>query len=225
MTSVIDALALPPPVAEIVRESPAREVFGVLGTARAVRYLQPDPVSDEYIEALVWAATRASSAENTQPWRFVAVTDAGQRRRIAEAVSDFGEFSKDLPAPSDQVAARTRRAAVHLQSNLADAPLLLFVCGRNDYPPVRPQERYLWSAVFTATQNVIVAARALGLSAVFTMLHVSNPSGVREILAVPNDYKIASMLVVGWPDRPTGPVSRRPVHDVIFRDIWSGTQP
>jgi nitroreductase len=52
------------------------------------------------------------------------------------------------------------------------------------------------------------------------MLHVANPSGVRAVLGVPRDYKIASMLAVGWPDRPTGPVTRRPVEDVIFRDAW-----
>jgi nitroreductase len=213
-------LTLPAVVGALADDSTAREVFGVLGTARAIRYLRPDPVSDGYVEALVWAATRASSADNTQPWRFVAVTGQDQRQRIADAVSGFAEFSRDLAEPSDASSTRTRQAATHLQRNLATAPLLLFVCGRNDYPAAAPQERYLWSALFAATQNVVVAARALGLSAVFTMLHVANPSGVRSVLGVPPDYKIASMLAVGWPDRPAGPVARRPVQDVIFRDAW-----
>jgi nitroreductase len=213
-------LTLPAVVSALAADSPVREVFDVLGTARAIRYLRTDPVSDAHVQALVWAATRASSADNTQPWRFVAVTGQAQRERIADAVSDFGEFSVDLAEPGDATSVRTRRAATHLQRNLATAPLLLFVCGRNDYPAVRPQERYLWSALFAATQNVVVAARALGLSAVFTMLHVANPAGVRAVLGVPPDYKIASMIAVGWPDRPTGPVTRRPVEDVIFRDAW-----
>ena len=214
-------LTLPAVVSALAPDSTAREVFDVLGTARAIRHLRPDPVSDAHVQALVWAATRASSADNTQPWRFVAVTDPAQRERIADAVSVFGEFSRDLPQPGDATSVRTRQAATHLQQNLAAAPLLLFVCGRNDYPAVRPQERYLWSALFGATQNVVVAARALGLSAVFTMLHVANPSGVRSVLGVPPDYKIASMLAVGWPARPPGPVTRRPVEDVLFRDVWA----
>jgi nitroreductase len=218
-------LTLPAAVGELAPDSAARAVFDVLGTARAIRYLLPDPVSDDHVQALVWAATRASSADNTQPWRFVAVTDQAQRQRVADAVSDFGEFSRDLAEPGDATSARTRQAATHLQRNLASAPLLLFVCGRNDYPAVRPQERYLWSALFAATQNVVVAARALGLSAVFTMLHVANPSGVRSVLGVPPEYKIASMLVVGWPARPPGPVTRRPVPDVIFTDAWPSSSP
>jgi nitroreductase len=219
-------LTLPAAVSALADDCAARQVFDVLGSARAIRYLRTDPVSDAHVQALVWAATRASSADNTQPWRFVAVTGPAQRQRIADAVSDFGEFSRDLPGPADATSARTRQAATHLQRNLAAAPLLLFVCGRNDYPAVRPQERYLWSALFAATQNVVVAARALGLSAVFTMLHVANPAGVRSVLGVPPDYKIASMLVVGWPDRSPGPVTRRPVGDVIFTDKWAvGTEP
>ncbi len=211
-----------------------RTVFETLGTARAIRDLRTDPVPAEHVEALVWAATRASSAENSQPWQFVAVTDAAQRSRIAAALAGFGSLSAGLAAalsgfepPSaelapatDASAERTRQAAHDLLHRLAEVPLLLFVCGRNDYPSIAPQERYLWSAVFAAAQNVVVAARALELSAVFTMLHVANPGEVRRILEVPGDFKIAAMLAVGWPARPPRPVRRLPLEKVIHHDRW-----
>ncbi len=54
------------------------DVFGALGTSRAVRRFAPNPVPTETIEALVWAATRAASPENDQPWEFVVVTDPGR---------------------------------------------------------------------------------------------------------------------------------------------------
>lgn len=195
-------------------------VFQALGTARAMRYLRTDPVPAAHIEALVWAATRASSADNSQPWQFVAVTSAGQRQAIADAVAPIRSMVESLPGPVDGTGARTRRGADHLVGRLASVPLLLFVCGSNDYPAIQPQERYLWSAVFAATQNAIVAARALGLGAVFTMLHVAAPGRVREILGVPPGVKIAAMLAVGWPERPSGPMSRKPLGEVLHHDRW-----
>jgi nitroreductase len=214
------ALTLPALFDDPAVSASARHVFETLGTARAIRHLRTDPVSTEHIDALIWAATRASSADNSQPWQFVVVSDAAQRGRIAEALTDFGEFSKELAGPVDATSERTRRAAMHLQEHLAETPVLLFVCGRNDYPSIQPQERYLWSAVFGATQNIVVAARALGLSAVFTMLHVANPGTVREVLGVPAEYKLAAMLAVGWPAKASGPVTRRPLDEVVHRDRW-----
>lgn len=195
-------------------------VFEALGTARAMRYLRPDPVSPAHVEALVWAGSRASSADNTQPWQFVAVTSPEQRRAIADAVGPLREMTAGLPGPADATGQRTRDGAWHLIDHLADVPLLLFVCGSNDYPAGRPQERYLWSALFAAAQNVVVAARALGLGAVFSMLHVAAPGRVREILGVPAGVRIGVLLAIGWPARPFGPVRRRPVGEVLRHDHW-----
>jgi nitroreductase len=195
-------------------------VFDALGTARAMRYLKPDPVPAEHVEAIVWAATRASSADNTQPWSFIAVTDPGQRQRIAAAIAPFRQVVNAMPEPSCGTDVRTRRGAEHLIDSLAVVPLLLFICGANDFPEEQPQERYLWSAVFAAAQNAVVAARALGLGAVFSMLHVAAPAEVRAILGVPADIKIAVMLAVGWPERAFGPVTRKPLGEVLHYDRW-----
>jgi nitroreductase len=197
-----------------------RAVFEVLGTARAMRYLRPDPVPAEYVEALVWAGTRASSADNSQPWQFIAVTSAAQRQAIADAVAPFRAVVDSLPPPDGDSAARTRYSATHLIDNLAQVPLLLFVCGANDYPAGQPQERYLWSAVFAAAQNMVLAARALGLGAVFSMLHVAAPAQIRQILGVPPEIRIAVMLAVGWPARAFGPMNRKPLAEVLRHDHW-----
>src|SRR5437870_5642067 len=50
-------------------------LFDVLGSARTMRWLKPDPVPDEAVERLLWAATRAANPNNTQPWDFVVVPD------------------------------------------------------------------------------------------------------------------------------------------------------
>lgn len=195
-------------------------VFDVLGTARAMRYLKPEPVPDDLLERLVWAGTRASSANNTQPWEFITVTSPEQRRRVAEAVAPFLELVDSLPAPTDASEARTRSGSTRLIAELATVPALIFVCGRNDYPASEPREFYLWSAVFSAAQNILVAARALGLGAALTTLHVANPAAIRDLLGLPAGLRIGAMIAVGWPDRPFGPVKRRPLQEVLHRDRW-----
>jgi nitroreductase len=50
-------------------------VFEVIGTQRAMRRLKADPVPEEHIKKLLWAATRAPSGGNRQPWRFLVVHD------------------------------------------------------------------------------------------------------------------------------------------------------
>ena len=57
----------------------ADAVLEAMGTCRAMRWLRPDPIPDELVERLIWAATRAPSPGNTQNWDFVLLDDpAGQ---------------------------------------------------------------------------------------------------------------------------------------------------
>jgi nitroreductase len=181
-----------------------RAVFGTLGTARAMRCLKPDPVPREYIEALVWASTRASSPDNTQSWQFVAVTSSSQRRAIATAVAPMQAVAAALAGRVDETETRTQRGASYLARNLAELSLLLFIWAMNGYPPEASQKRFLWSAVYPAAQYVILAARAVGLGAVFSMLHVIVPGQVRAILAIPPGVRIGVMLALGWPELPSG---------------------
>src|SRR5678816_4477370 len=58
--------------------------FEVIGTQRAMRRLKPDPVPDEYIKKIIWAATRAPSGGNRQGWRWLVVTDPASKKKIQE---------------------------------------------------------------------------------------------------------------------------------------------
>ncbi len=75
------------------------DVFEAIGTCRAIRQLKSDPVADELIDRVLWAATRAPSPGNSQGWDFVVVTDSTKKARIAEAVQ---------AAMTDRVAALPR---------------------------------------------------------------------------------------------------------------------
>ncbi len=58
------------------------DVFEAMQTCRAIRYLKPDPVPDELIDKILFAATRASNPGNSQAWGFVVVRDEGKRKAI-----------------------------------------------------------------------------------------------------------------------------------------------
>ena len=62
--------------------------FDVIGTQRAMRRLKPDPVPEEYIKKIIWAATRAPSGGNRQGWRWLVVTEAEKKKKLQQWYND-----------------------------------------------------------------------------------------------------------------------------------------
>jgi nitroreductase len=200
------------------------DVFEAMETCRAIRFLKPDPVPEELIEKLVWAGTRAPSPGNSQGWDFVVVTDPAKKQAIGDAVAAVmaPRVEAMRSAPGTATEQRMLAGAAHLATSLSAAPVLLFVCGPVIYPPERPQESFTWSAVYPAAQNVILAARALGLGATFTTFHGVAEPIIRTTLGIPDHVKIGVMIPLGWPDQPFGPLTRLPIDRFLHRDGWQG---
>ena len=57
------------------------DIWEVMETCRAIRYLKPDPIPEAVLERVLWAATRAPSPGNSQGWDFVVVDDADAKTR------------------------------------------------------------------------------------------------------------------------------------------------
>jgi nitroreductase/uncharacterized protein YciI len=206
---------------QVFPEAPALGVFEALGSARAMRRLEPDPVPDELIEKLIWAATRASNPGNSQAWEFVVVRDPATRRALRDAIAAGMKGMLDaLPAGRTDSESRMLEGALHLVRNLDRVPVLIAVCARRIYPPGNPLDLYAWSAAYPASQNLCVAARALGLGTTFTTFQTLAEPEVRRILGIPDDVLIGTLIPVGWPERAFGPVRRKPVREVIHRDRW-----
>ena len=88
------------------------------------------------------------------------------------------------------------------------------------YPPGSPSAEWIPSTLYPAAQNLIVAARAVGLGSVFTTFHKLAEAKVREILGLPPEVQIAVTIPLGFPARDFRPVKRKPVDEVVHWDRW-----
>ena len=194
-------------------------LFEALYTQRALRKLKPDDVPDELITRLIEAATKAPSGSDSQPWRFLVIRDVETKRRIAEYYLKAWEQAYPDGSVGDTISAGVYASADHLARNLADVPVLIMACiERRD----REATFGLGGSIFPAVQNLLLAARALGLGSALTSLHKRYDSEIKALLGIPDNVETAALLPVGYPEDGTryGPTRRAPVADVSYREKW-----
>jgi len=198
--------------------------FRVLYTARALRRLRPDPVPEDVLFQLVDAAIRAPSGQNAQDWRFIVVTDTAIKQLMQEAATNawarYQPRFAEHPELMDELP-RTKRlslkATAHLARHVSDAPAVIVACG------LQGRHSTPGGSIFPAVQNLLLAARALGLGASIFQLALS--PAVVKALGIPDDYQAYCAIPVGYPEDRPGPVQRRPVRRVAFRDRWGELWP
>ena len=197
------------------------DVIEAMETCIAMRYLKEDPVPPADLERLVYAATRASSPGNSQEWEFLVLSDAAKKAEIGAAIwSAVAPMFENLTADASGVRGRMYTGASHLARNFAKIPAWILGCARNNYPPQAPVENFMYSAVYPAAQNLIVAARAMGLGTTFTTFQRSAEPVIRRVLSIPDDIHMCVLVAVGYPEKPFAPVKRKPVSDVLHWNGW-----
>jgi nitroreductase len=85
--------------------------------------------------------------------------------------------------------------------------------GRQSYPDTG-------SSIYPAVQNILLAARALGLGATLTTLYLNFEKEVEAALGLPSDVHSYALLPIGYPMGRFGPVRRVPLADVVYEDRW-----
>jgi nitroreductase len=193
--------------------------FRVVYTTRALRRLKPDRVPEELLFQLIDAAIRAPSGQNAQDWRFIVVTDAGLKQLMQDAATAawarYQPGFAEHPESMDQLP-RTKRLSLkgtaHLAHHVGAAPAVIVVCG------LQGRHSTPGGSIFPAVQNLLLAARALGLGASIFQLALS--ATVVKALGVPDDHQAYCAIPVGYPEDRHGPVRRRPVRQVAFHNRW-----
>jgi len=197
------------------------DVIEAMETCSAARYLKPDPVPQELIERVIYAATRASSPGNSQEWDFIVVRNPEAKRKIRDLLAPRFKAMRETMSTPSQTTNRMLGGAIHLAETLNEVPAIIFVCGPVAYPPNAPMEQFVWSALYPAAQNLIVAARSLGLGTTFTTFHMLMEGELRELLGIPQAIKLGVMIPIGWPQKDFVKVTRKPIAKVIHWDKWS----
>jgi nitroreductase len=198
------------------------DVFEAIWTARAMRRLDTSrEVPEHDLIVILEAAAKAPSGGNSQPVRWLVVRDAALRHRLGDIyraqarptlLETYGEAAK-----TDEAVERMLASALHLADHLGDAPVLLLACA----PASRVRVE---ASVFPAIQNLILAARALGLGTTLTAMHRDDEGAVRSLLEIPDDIQTFALIPLGYPLGRWGEAKRRPVREVTYWDRWGATR-
>lgn len=189
---------------------------------RAIRRFKPDPIPEQDLRAIMEAAIHAPNGGNAQPWRWIVVRDAELRRQFAPLYReawwakrrDQGIYSPaDIPESN-----KSSRAAMRLADEIGDAPAIVLLCAT-------AQGAGAMGSVIPAVQNLLLAARALGIGGTITTLHDVVDERVKALFGIPASAQIVYCVPLGYPRGRFGPTTRKPLAEVAAFERWDGSMP
>ena len=188
-----------------------------------MRHLKSDPVPDDLIWKLLDAATRAPSGGNRQPWNFIVLRDLDARTKIANWyldswIDDYGQIQD--AGRDDPALARVFASADHLANHLAEVPVLIIGTIRN----TGSAGVLSGASIYPAIQNLMLAARALGLGTTLTTRFRSREAEIKQLLGIPTEVDIMALVPVGWPKGKFGAGPRMPAQKVTYWDRWGANR-
>jgi nitroreductase len=168
------------------------DTLTAIHTRRSVRAFTPEPVSEADLQTLLEAAMTAPSAGNAQPWAFLVITDPA----LLAQVPSINPYAHMAPK----------------------APLSILVCGdtaAEKYPGFWVQD------CSAAIQNLMLAARALGLGSVWTGIHpmADRVEKAKDIFHLPDTLIPLGLVVVGRP-RTEQKRENRFAPEKVRRNLW-----
>jgi len=168
------------------------DVIDVIRRRRSIRTYTDTPVEREKIERLLEAARLAPSAGNRQEWRFVVVTDAAARKKLAHAAND--------------------------QAFVARAPVVIAACAETDGHIMRCGQPCHPIDVAIAVDHMTLQAVADGLGTCWIGAFYEEP--VKELLNIPPEIRVVELLTVGYPAAPPSRLSRLPITSLVHWETW-----
>ena len=202
-----------------------QDVFDIIHTTRAMRRLKPEPVPDDLVRKILEAGVAAANGGNYQRWRFLVIKDTAVKKAVQvwykkafdEVVGPRYANSPPPPGISAEKYARQHHAVEHLTEHFHEAPVWIVACldeGKNT--PTRTSG----ASIYPAVQNMLLAARALGLGSTLTTRHLLYAKEAEAALGLPEGVHSYAILPIGWPMGKFGPVGRTKLEDVVFNERW-----
>lgn len=168
----------------------------------SIRRFRPDPVSREMIQRLLECAVRAPNHKLTEPWRFVVLTGSA-RDRYAEL-----RAAHRLARYADPQSAEAREAADKQRREAAGTPVFIVALVAVSDDETRREEDY--AAVMMAIANLMIAGEALGLGTYLRTGGIMREPDLGRLVGLPEGYRIAGILSLGYPAEVEAPRRRRP---------------
>lgn len=173
-------------------------------TQRAVRRFSSQAVEDETIANILKAATRAPSARNVQPWRFIVIRSVETKGKLGAIFDELGSQLYGAGAPD--------------RMPWSEVPVLIAVCSEQPFGQGDSAAAALGASIYPAVQNLLLAAHATGMGTVLTTRWKSREAEVRPLLGLPETMSVHAIIPLGWPEKPAGRNKRRPVREVTYRE-------
>ena len=161
-------------------------------TRRSIRQYTGEPISDDELHTLLHAGFAAPSGMNTRPWRFLVI----RKPETLQEITKVHPYSRMLPA----------------------AGCGILVCGDGT---VNPDEGFLTMDGSAAIENILLAAHAMGLGAVWlgVVPHPERIAGLKALLGIPEEIKPIGLIAVGHPAEER-PAPDRYEGEKVFHEQW-----
>ncbi|MCY4284939.1 MAG: nitroreductase family protein [Thiotrichales bacterium] len=191
-------------------------------TQRAIRRLDPmRPISDVHLKILLDAASKAPSGGNRQPARFLVVRNRDRIREFgklyheawwAKRRDDYGWTGKEDIPPGSVYEMPSR-----LADEMADAPVIVLALSTG--------VQQFAHSVFPPVQNLLLAARALGIGSVLTTLHPQVMERVYAMFGIPAEAEFHCCIPLGYPRGRFGSTRRLPSSETTSWERWNERPP
>ena len=185
------------------QEAAGPSALDVIFSRKSVRSYTDQPVSDEQVETMLRAAMAAPTGMNVQPWRFVVVRDQAVKEKLAGPRGGM----------------------------IAQAPVVFVICGETplmrkpfgqpDAEAVEVENGNWTQDCSAATENLLLAAEALGLGAVWTAPHpyADRVNPIREALGLPENVTPLCVVPCGYPAGDDQPKDKWKPENIHY-DKW-----
>ena len=203
----------------------------LLSTTRAVRKRLDfeKKVDLEVINDCLRLAIQAPTGSNKQGWRWIVVTDQEVKKSLADIYrrgnSHYLESGKINASNEGEIQnERVFDSAIYLAENFERVPVLVVPCIEVKVPVnmKKTLSSALYGSIIPAIWSFQLALRSRELGSVYTTPHLEEP--IKEILQIPEDFiPVAFIPVAHTIGKKFQPAKRKPLEDVIFKNIWNNT--
>ena len=203
-------------------------IFDVMYQCRAMRRLDTREVPEKLLVKLVDAANQAASGSNLQNGRWIVVRDPAIKNALAALnetavkayVGPAAERPGSLPHQNEGKRRRMLEAVLWQMEHMHEVPALVIACMELGAGADPANTARAAGSIWPGIQNLLLAARALGLGAAPTTLALQDQKAVRQILKMPETMAAYCLIPVGYPLGKFGPVTRKPVEEIMRFDSW-----